>query len=160
MLVGDGKERANVETIARELNLANVTLTGALPKSQMADVLSASDACLATLQNIPMFTKTYPNKVFDYMAAGRPVVLAIDGVIRTVIEEGQAGIFVPPGDSKALAEAVLALAVDPVRCAQLGANGRRYVIQHFERAQQARQFEQLMVDLANHSLKKGDIGWR
>ena len=160
MLVGDGKERANVETIARELNLANVTLTGALPKSQMADVLSASDACLATLQNIPMFTKTYPNKVFDYMAAGRPVVLAIDGVIRTVIEEGQAGIFVPPGDSKALAEAVLALAVDPVRCAQLGANGRRYVIQHFERAQQARQFEQLMVNLANYSLKKGDIGWR
>jgi hypothetical protein len=51
----------------------------------MSGFLAASDACMATLKNIPMFKTTYPNKVFDYMAAGRPTILAIDGVIREVM---------------------------------------------------------------------------
>ncbi len=86
--------------------LNNITFTGALPKGRMPELLAASDVCVATLQNIPMFTTTYPNKIFDYMAAGRPTVLAIDGVIRQVVEDAGGGIFVQPGDPKALADAV------------------------------------------------------
>ena len=67
------------------------------PKRRMPEVLAASDVCVAILKNIKMFTTTYPNKVFDYMAAGRPTVLAIDGVIRQVVEAAEGGIFVPPG---------------------------------------------------------------
>src|SRR5262249_42849797 len=102
LLVGDGKERKNLEDQARRLGLCNVTFAGTVPKDQMPDVLAAADACLATLMNIPMFSTTYPNKVFDYMAAGRPTLLAIDGVIRTVVEEAGGGLFVPPGDHVAL----------------------------------------------------------
>ena len=50
-----------------------------------------------------MYATVYPNKVFDYMAAGRPVILAIDGVIRQVVEQAEAGVFVSPGDASALA---------------------------------------------------------
>ena len=52
----------------------------------MPYVIREADACFAGLKDIPMFTMTYPNKVFDYMAGARPTILSIDGVIREVIE--------------------------------------------------------------------------
>lgn len=148
LFVGDGKERTNLQAISNQLELTNVTFTGAFPKSQMSAVLAASDACLAILRNIPMFRTTYPNKVFDYMAAGRPTILAIDGVIRQVIEAAGGGIFVPPGEDAALAAAARALASDPERARAMGATARAYVVQHFNRHQQAQEFEQLVAQLA------------
>ena len=98
VLVGDGKARGELAAAVAARGLDNVLLVPAQPKRAMRDVLGAADACLATLRDIPLFRTTYPNKVFDYMAAGRPVLLAIDGVIRDVVERARAGIFVPPGD--------------------------------------------------------------
>ena len=147
LFVGDGKERSNLQAASNQLGLKNVTFTGVFPKSQMAAVLAASDACLAILKNIPMFRTTYPNKVFDYMAAGRPTILAIDGVIRQVIEAAGGGLFVPPGDDAALADAVRTLASDPERARAMGADARAYVVQHFNRRQQAQDFERLLLSL-------------
>jgi lipopolysaccharide/colanic/teichoic acid biosynthesis glycosyltransferase len=147
LLVGDGKERARLESRARELNVANVTFAGARPKSEMPELLAASDACVATLKNIAMFRTTYPNKVFDYMAAGRPTVLAIDGVIRQVVEAARAGVFVPPGDDRALAETVLSLSADRQLTADMGRRARAYVVEHFDRQQQANDFAALLKRL-------------
>jgi glycosyltransferase involved in cell wall biosynthesis len=147
LLVGDGKERPNMERLSRDLGLTNVTFTGPLPKTQMKGVLAAADACVASLKNIPMFRLTYPNKVFDYMAAGRPTVLAIDGVIRKVIEKAQAGIFAAPGDPAALAEAVLQLQRDPQSAREMGRRGRAYVVEHFNRHRQAPEFVRLLERL-------------
>jgi glycosyltransferase involved in cell wall biosynthesis len=113
----------------------------------MPQVLAASNACIATLLNIELFRTTYPNKVFDYMAAGRPIILGIDGVIREVVDASQGGIFVPPGDDAAMAEAILCLKNDPARAAAMGKCGRAYVEVHFDRRQQAAAFEQLLQSL-------------
>jgi glycosyltransferase involved in cell wall biosynthesis len=99
----------------------------------MGAALAASDACIAILKPIPLYGTVYPNKVFDYMAAGRPVILAIDGVIRQVVEAADAGIFVPPGDPEALASAICELADDRRGGRQMGARGRRYVERNFDR---------------------------
>lgn len=64
LLVGDGKERTRLESQAQEKMLSNVVFAGAQPKSAMREFLAASDVCLATLMDIPMFSMTYPNKVF------------------------------------------------------------------------------------------------
>ncbi|HJQ22302.1 MAG TPA: sugar transferase [Blastocatellia bacterium] len=148
LLVGDGKQRPHLESLARQLNVANVTFAGARPKSAMAELLAASDACVATLKDIAMFRTTYPNKVFDYMAAGRPTLLAIDGVIRQVIEAAAGGVFVPPGDDRALAEAVRALSAERERAAAMGRRARAYVVEHFDRRRQADEFAALLQSLA------------
>lgn len=144
LLVGDGKERVNLEQLAAELGLNNVTFVGSRPKAQMKDFLAASDAGVATLLDIPMFRTTYPNKVFDYMAAGRATVLGIDGVIREVIEAADGGIFVPPGDANKLAEALRVLSQSPEKTQAMGASARTYVENHFNRREQAQQFMALM----------------
>jgi glycosyltransferase involved in cell wall biosynthesis len=148
LIVGDGKERKRLESEAARLRLDNLTFTGSFPKSQMRQVLAATDACIAILRNIRMFTTTYPNKVFDYMAAGRPTLLAIDGVIREVVERANGGIFVQPGDPRSLANAIIRLADDPNGAREMGANARQYVIEHFSRDIHAQQFAELIGRVA------------
>lgn len=150
LLVGDGKERAKLEAQVKELKLTNVTFTGSRPKSDMKEILAAADAGIATLRDIPMFRTTYPNKVFDYMAAGRPTVLGIDGVIRQVIDDAQGGVFVPPGDDVALAEALRNLSQNPDTCKAMGERAREHVVKYFNRNQQAQQF----IDLLNQMAKR------
>jgi glycosyltransferase involved in cell wall biosynthesis len=82
VLLGDGKDKPALVQRAQDLNLTNIYFIPPLPKAQMPEALAAADACIAILKPIPLFTTVYPNKVFDYMAAGKPVILAINGVIR------------------------------------------------------------------------------
>ena len=149
VLLGDGKEKPALQQRARQMGLQNLIFLPPLPKTRMAQALAAADACIAILKPIPLYATVYPNKVFDYMAAARPVVLAIDGVIRQVVESVQAGIYVAPGDPAALAQAVLRLADDPALGAAMGVRGRHYVETHFDRAVLANQLEQVLQNLVN-----------
>jgi len=133
VFLGDGKEKPRLMRQAESLELRNVQFLPSMPKEQMAQALAAADACIAILLPLEAYKTTYPNKVFDYMAAGRPVALAIDGVIRQVVEGAGAGIFVPPGDGAALAAALRRLADDPAGGRRMGAAGRRCVEASFDR---------------------------
>jgi len=149
LIVGDGKERARLEKLASHMNLRNVRFAGARPKSKIPEILAAADACVATLMNIPMFGTTYPNKVFDYMAAGRPTILAIDGVIRSVLEAAGGGIFVQPGDDAGIAEGVTALSNDRNRAKLMGRRARAHVEQYFNRDHQAADLAKLLVTVSS-----------
>jgi len=148
VFVGDGKEKRALEARAADLALRNVRFEPAHSKDDMPAVIAAADGCVATLRDIPLFRTTYPNKVFDYMAAAKPTILAIDGVIREVIEQSGGGVFVPPGDARALADAVLQLEADPDACARMGANARAYVRRQFNREDQAAAFCTLLRECA------------
>lgn len=133
VFVGDGKEKANLQAQAVSLGLQNAVFLPPVPKDQMGEVLAGSDACLAILKPLELYKTTYPNKVFDYMAAGRPVLLAIDGVIRQVVERAACGVFVQPGDPLAMACAVRKMANEPEQVRRMGQAGRLSVEQHFSR---------------------------
>jgi len=148
VLVGDGKQRMLLEANAHARSLRNVTFAGPQSKGDMRTFLHAADVCVATLQNIAMFRMTYPNKVFDYLAAARPVVLGIDGVIRDVVERAQGGLFVNPGDSRALAQAIRQLASEPDRCREMGERGRAYVREHFNRRDHGELFTSVLRSAA------------
>ena len=133
VLLGDGKDKPGLVAQAADMGLGNVRFLAPVPKSEMGEALAAADACIAILKPIPLYGTVYPNKVFDYMAAGRPVILAIDGVIREVVDEASAGIFTSPGKPEALTRAILRLAEEQDAGREMGLRGRRYVEQHFDR---------------------------
>jgi len=134
VLLGDGKEKANLQAQAGEMGLTNVTFAPSVPKAGMPGALAGADACIAILKPLEEYKITYPNKVFDYMAAGRPVALAIDGVIREVVEAAGCGFFAEPGNPSALAEAIQMLAADKEKASEMGMKGRAYLEEHFSRA--------------------------
>lgn len=133
VVFGDGKERPRLQSEVERKNLSNVIFAGVRPKKEMPRVVASADACLAILQDIPMFRTTYPNKVFDYMAAGRATVLVIDGITRELIESSYGGVFVQPNDDETLAETILDLSKNMDIVQQMGQNAREYLVKHLDR---------------------------
>ncbi len=146
--VGDGPERAGLEAEARRRGLGNIVFHGPQPKERMPEVIPACDVGAAVLQDNPTFRTVYPNKVFDYMACARPILLAIDGVARELVcAQAQAGLFASPEDGTALAGAIRALADDPAGCAAMGARGRRWVEANATREAVAARYLELLERL-------------
>jgi glycosyltransferase involved in cell wall biosynthesis len=147
VFLGDGKEKPTLVRRAEEMDLKNVLFIPPLPKLEIPSALAAADACIAILKPIPLFSTVYPNKVFDYMAAGKPVILAINGVIREVIESVQAGISVEPGDADGIAQATLKLVKDRSLGKEMGSRGRHYIETHFDRAVLANNLEKTFLSV-------------
>jgi glycosyltransferase involved in cell wall biosynthesis len=139
VLIGDGKEKPALIELARNKGLKNISFLPPIEKKEIGQAMAAADCCIAILKPIELYKTTYPNKVFDYMAAGKAIVLVIDGVIRTVVEEADCGIFAQPGDAGAVAKAIQTLHTSPQKCKEMGLRGRVYVEQHFNRQKTAAQ---------------------
>jgi glycosyltransferase involved in cell wall biosynthesis len=147
VLVGDGKEKSVLQARAAQMKLENLSFLAPVSKTDMPGVLAGADACIAILRPLEEYKRTYPNKVFDYMAAGRPVALAIDGVIREVVDNAGCGYFAQPGDPQALADAITRLAQDTIKARQMGLNGRTYLEEHFSREKVAAQLISLLEEM-------------
>ncbi len=148
--VGDGKEKTHLIKQAESMKLRNVQFLPPVSKKEINRILSAADACVAILKPVEMYKTTYPNKVFDYMAVGKPIVLAIDGVIRGVVESANCGIFCEPGNPDAIADAVKFLYNNQNKAQQMGLNGRKYLETHFDRRKTAENLAHLMEELVKN----------
>jgi len=147
LFVGDGKEKPRLMKLMESYGLKNVIFAGAQPKEKMPEYCNAADVCIAILKKLDSFTTTYPNKIFDYMACGRPTILAIDGVAREVIEKAKGGEFVEPDNQEQLAQKVLKFYNNPELIKQYGINARKYVEDHFDREKIAGNLNNVLNDV-------------
>jgi glycosyltransferase involved in cell wall biosynthesis len=147
LLVGEGAEKARILSLARSRGLTNMHFVGQQPREKIPAYITASDACLVLLKRAELFKTVLPTKMLEFMACARPVILGVDGHARSVMEQANAGIFVPPEDPARLAEAVARLAANPALCESFGRNGRRHVLQYFSRQQTARLYLDILQDL-------------
>ncbi len=146
MLVGDGIRKPILREKVAQLGLDNITFVDSVPKNVIVDYIAASDVCTAVLQKLELFKAIYPNKVFDYMAAARPIIIGIDGVARKLIEDAGSGIYVEPENAQEFAEAVLKLKEDGQCRREYGENGLNFVRQHFSRASLADKYLDILVN--------------
>ncbi len=130
-IVGDGSNRAKCEKIAREMGLINVIFYGQRPMDEMPRFYAMADAFLVTLKANKEISYTLPNKVQSYMAAGKPVIGAIDGETRLVIEEADCGYCCNAEDHAALADIIKVFALNTENHGALGFNARKYYEEHF-----------------------------
>jgi glycosyltransferase involved in cell wall biosynthesis len=147
--VGAGSDKPRLEHRVAELGLGNVTLAKAIPAEMMPSLLACADILLVTLRDIPLFTTFIPSKMFEYLAAGRPVIGAVAGEAAQILREAGA-VVVPPGDSAALAVAIADLAADRQRRAAIAAQGRAYVERFFDRSELARQYRKILAAAGGH----------
>ena len=133
VLVGDGAEKTHLIATARRRQLTNVQFLDPLPHEQMPRLLAASDICLAHTRNLPIFAGMLPIKMFEAMACGRPLLLAVNGEARRIaVDEARAAIYCEPENATALADTVRYLYTHPEIVRQLGENGYCYVRAHFD----------------------------
>ena len=150
LLVGDGVEKDRLVAKSQAMGLKNVTWLPMQPRDRYPLVLHSSDAGLTTL-HAQVRTPVVPSKILSNMAAGLPVVAALDplGDAPRLIADAKAGYSVPPEDSRALADCLLTLYGDPALCRRLGENGRRYAELHLSASAVAEQYENLFKSILN-----------
>ena len=115
-----------------------------LPRDRYPILLHASDVCLTTLYK-DVKTPVVPSKILSTMAAGRPVVAALnlEGDAPRLIAEAEAGVTVPAEDSRALADTLLLLSQQPEMCRRFGESGRRFAESRLSPASVAREYTAL-----------------
>lgn len=152
VLMGSGMEKDKLRTYVVEHQMTNIQFLDPVAKSKVVDFVNAADICTATLD--PVFTTTYPNKVFDYMSCAKPIVLPIDGAIKeVVVDKAKAGIFVEPRNAEGFKCAILELYGDSEKVMKLGSNGYDFVKNNFDRKKLARDYEKQIRELV---LKKNN----
>jgi glycosyltransferase involved in cell wall biosynthesis len=147
LLIGEGAEKQRIMELAAARGLANIRFLDQQLRQHIPALVSAADACLVMLKKTDLFKTVIPTKMLEYMACERPVIVAVDGQARQIVEEARAGVFVPPEDSHALAESVCALARNPDQRRHLGFNGRQYILANLSRKQTAQDYIAVLKEL-------------
>ena len=126
-IAGSGAEADHIREVARLRGAANVHLAGLLPADAVPALYAGQHAGAVILRDRPLFAAALPTKMFEVMAAGRPVVVSARGEAAELVERTGTGVAVPPEDPAALAAALCDLWADPARRAAMGAAGRALV---------------------------------
>jgi len=130
--VGEGARKAALIEEARRRGLSRVTFHAAVAKERVPEIYSASDILVVCLRPLPIFRKFVPSKVFEVLAAGRPLVAALAGEAAEIVREA-GGLVAEPGDGQSIAAALRQLLSDPAAREAMGERGRRYVREHYDR---------------------------
>ena len=125
-----------------------------MPKFELAKITAACDVGMMILANVPAFYYgTSPNKFFDYIASGLPVLNNYPCWLAEMIEKNDCGIAVPPADPEALADALVALRDNPARRNRMAANARAFAESDFKREKLADQFVAVLSETQKNTAK-------
>jgi glycosyltransferase involved in cell wall biosynthesis len=134
VFVGEGKMKNSLKERAERENLDNCIFMGYMSKKELNEVMSRADIGLMILANIPAFYYgTSPNKFFDYIASGLPVVNNYPGWLADMINENKCGIAVEPEKPEIFADAMIQMADHPELRKEYGENGRALAEKEFAR---------------------------
>jgi colanic acid biosynthesis glycosyl transferase WcaI len=147
LLVGEGAEKDRIKSLAESRALTNVRFLDQQPRETIPAFISASDACLVLLKKTDVFKTVIPTKMLEFMSCARPVIVAVDGQAKEIIEEANAGIPMEPENAAALEQAIVRLANDQALCATLGKNGRKYIVERLSRQQTAQKYAEVLQRL-------------
>lgn len=149
VFIGDGREKDRLMERARREELSNCLFFPPMKKTELAEITGCMDCGLMILANVPAFYfGTSPNKFFDYLAAGLPVLNNYPGWLEGIIRTHDCGLAVPPGQPEVLADALCQLADDRERRAVMASNARRLAEQQFNREKLAAEFVKLIEQTA------------
>jgi glycosyltransferase involved in cell wall biosynthesis len=138
LLIGQGKLKPALQARAQREELDNVVFHEPVNKARLAGLMAATDLGLQILDNVPAFYYgTSPNKFFDYIAAGLPVLNNYPGWLAELIERHGCGFAVPPADPAAFADALERAAADRGALKVMGERGQALARQEFDRSRLA-----------------------
>lgn len=138
--IGDGMQRKFLMEESHKRNLSNIEFIASVPKMEVFKYIIASDIGASILKKVDTFKTVYSNKTFDYMSCKKPVLMAIDGVSRELVEQANCGTFVMPEDPYDFSEKVKIYFLDRNKLMQQGENGYHYAKKHFDRRVLAKQY--------------------
>jgi glycosyltransferase involved in cell wall biosynthesis len=148
-LIGSGMLKEELIAIKRDRNLDNVIFRDPVPKSEVFKYILASDMGASVLKKVDTFKTIYSNKTFDYMSCKTPVLLAIDGVSRELVQMANCGVYVEPENPEKIAREIRNLLTKTDQLETMGENGYHYARKHFDRRELAQDYITHMNKIKN-----------
>ena len=146
VLHGSGGKRADLEKMAREYELTNVIFSNLVPdKEQVARIVAGCDVCLTIYRAAKEHTWS-PNKMFDALAAGKPVLINVPGWLGETIDSNNCGRCIDAKRPQMLVDAMEELAADPELCRKMGKNARELAEREFDRTKLADHLEKVLIE--------------
>lgn len=146
VLHGSGGKRPELEQMTRQHKLSNVVFSDPAPgKEHVARLVAACQACMV-IYRASKEQSWSPNKMFDALAAGKPVLINVPGWLSETIENNRCGRSLDPHQPQMLAEALEELAADPQLCRRMGENGRALAEREFAREKLADCLERVLSE--------------
>lgn len=152
ILHGAGSEKQSLICRAQDEGLNNIVFSDpVLNKSELAKLVAASNACLTIYAGENREQSWSPNKFFDALAAGKPILVNVGGWLSELVEDNRCGQFVDPTRPKSLADALISLADAPEMAAAMGRRSRSLAEREFSRDNLADRFERLLQEVESKS---------
>lgn len=151
VLFGDGSDKPRLKELLANLNLQNIQLEAPVAPEAVPSILQAAEIGIASLKKVETFKTVRPNKLYEYMAVGLPIVCAIEGEAARFVTEINSGLAVTPEDPVALAAALKELAAAPELRETLGENGREYVQREGDRVKLAAELGRVLERVMGES---------
>lgn len=151
VLIGDGMQKPTLKKKVKEYGLTNLQFLDTQPRYKIIDFINAADVCTAVLKKVNTFKMVHPGKIFDYMSCAKPIITAINGAARKLIEKANAGIYVEPENIREFKEAVLKFYNDRNLYNEYGESGYAYVRENFSRKNLAYQYEKILERLVKNA---------
>ena len=150
ILVGKGKLKSELKNRAKDLGLRNILFHDPVSKYELAGLFQRANVGLQILKNIPAFYNgTSPNKFFDYISAGLPVMINYPGWLATLIEENNCGISIKPDDPIAFANTLESITGNEQKLSIMGQNARSLAENHFNRETLSEDWAAWVIDKHN-----------
>ena len=154
VLCGSGQLKPALQERAQREGLDNVVFMQPVPKNKVGALMQGADLGLQVLMDVEVFYRgTSPNKFFDYLATGLPVLTNYPGWVADLVTENQCGFAVPPGNPKAFADALQAALADKQNLKVQGANALALARREFDRDMLARRLIDSIAKVAAQRLK-------
>tara|TARA_R110001632_G_scaffold63953_2_gene152396 strand:+ start:9078 stop:10322 length:1245 start_codon:yes stop_codon:yes gene_type:complete len=140
-LIGSGMRKEALIEEAKKRNLSNIIFRDPVSKQEVFKYILASDAGASVLKKVDTFKTIYSNKTFDYMSCKRPILLAIDGVSRELVNNAKCGVYVEPENSDDIVKGAKELASkSAAEIQQMGEDGYVFAKTHFDRSKLAKEY--------------------
>ena len=154
VLVGDGPTRQSIaQNIQKNALQQSVIMTGAVAHAEVPKMLSISD--IAVVPSAPVSASRggtgTPLKLFEYMAAGKPIVATALNQAAEVIQDGYDGLLVEAGDINRFAEAIVTLLNDPMKRVRLGQHARQRAIELYSWDEYTRKLEEIYINVLGNA---------
>jgi glycosyltransferase involved in cell wall biosynthesis len=133
LLIGQGMEKERLVKMATERNVKNVRFLDSVPKAEVFRYILASEMGASVLKRVDTFKTVYSNKTFDYMSCKKPILMAIDGVSRELVEAAGAGVYVEPENTEEYNRIIRQYLDNPNRLKEEGESGYRFAQENFDR---------------------------
>jgi glycosyltransferase involved in cell wall biosynthesis len=154
LLIGQGMEKEKLKKMAAEMQVKNVRFIDSVPKKEVFKYILASQMGASVLKKVEAFKTVYSNKTFDYMSCKTPVLMAIDGVSRQLIEDANCGIYIEPENIEEYNKHIRSYLNDMDRLEKEGDNGYQYAKKHFDRNVLAQKYlEEIRVKALREDLR-------